>query len=223
MKTLVIIPSRLSAQRLPGKPLMKIKGLSIISHVFKKAEEANIGEVIVAAEDEEIVDDVKQNGGQAILTKNEHKTGTDRIYEVFQKLNSADIDFVMNLQGDEPLMDIDDIKNLNIQMIKNQSELGTLASKIQFRTDKIAALSYFIGGNSNFDEDNGFAIKGWHQIRWENVGINIIDDIALCMGNYFFSLKGEEDLKVEFSLVVRKVNGNLKIILHDSHLPYQQQ
>ena len=85
------------------------------------------------------------------------------------------------------------------------------------------ALSYFIGGNSNFDEDNGFAIKGWHQIRWENVGINIIDDIALCMGNYFFSLKGEEDLKVEFSLVVRKVNGNLKIILHDSHLPYQQQ
>ena len=99
----------------------------------------------------------------------------------------------------------------------------TLASKNQFRTDKIAALSYFIGGNSNFGEDNGFAIKGWHQIRWENVGINIIDDIALCMGNYFFSLKGEEDLKVEFSLVVRKVNGNLKIILHDSHLPYQQQ
>ena len=58
MKTLVIIPSRLSAQRLPGKPLMKIKGLSIISHVFKKAEEANIGEVIVAAEDQEIVNDV---------------------------------------------------------------------------------------------------------------------------------------------------------------------
>ena len=79
MKTLVIIPSRLSAERLPGKPLMKIKGLSIISHVFKKAEKANIGEVIVAAEDQEIVDDVKQNGGQAILTKNEHKTGTDRI------------------------------------------------------------------------------------------------------------------------------------------------
>ena len=73
MKTLVIIPSRLSAQRLPGKPLMKIKGLSIISHVFKKAEEANIGEVIVAAEDQEIVDDVKQNGGQAILTKKQPK------------------------------------------------------------------------------------------------------------------------------------------------------
>ncbi len=130
MKTLVIIPSRLSAQRLPGKPLMKIKGLSIISHVFKKAEEANIGEVIVAAEDQEIVDDVKQNGGQAILTKNEHKTGTDRIYEVFQKINSTDIDLVMNLQGDEPLINIDDIRNLNKKMIESSSKLGTLASKI---------------------------------------------------------------------------------------------
>ena len=134
MKTLVIIPSRLSAQRLPGKPLIKIKGLSIISHVFKKAEEANIGEVIVAAEDQEIVDDVKQNGGQAILTKNKHKTGTDRIYEVFQKINSSDIDLIMNLQGDEPLMNIEDIRNLNKKMIESSSKLGTLASKIQDRT-----------------------------------------------------------------------------------------
>ena len=74
MKTLVIIPSRLSATRLPGKPLFKIDGISMISHVFKKAEEANIGDVIVATEDQEIIDDVKQNGGQAILTKKNHKT-----------------------------------------------------------------------------------------------------------------------------------------------------
>ena len=60
MKTLIIIPSRLSATRLPGKPLLKINGLSIISHVFKKAEEANIGEVIVATGDQEIIDDVKK-------------------------------------------------------------------------------------------------------------------------------------------------------------------
>ena len=88
MKTLVIIPSRLSATRLPGKPLLKINGLSMISHVFKKAEEANIGEVIVATEDHEIMDDVKKNGGQAILTKNTHKTGTDRIYEALQKFET---------------------------------------------------------------------------------------------------------------------------------------
>ena len=86
MKTLIIIPSRLSAVRLPGKPLLKINGLSIISHVFKKAEEANIGEVFVAAEDQEIIDDVLKNGGQAILTGAKHKTGTDRVFEALEKL-----------------------------------------------------------------------------------------------------------------------------------------
>ena len=119
MNTLVIIPSRLSATRLPGKPLLKINGLSIISHVFKKAEQANIGEVIVATEDKEIMEDVKKNGGQAILTKNHHETGTDRIFEALQKINSSNIELVMNLQGDEPLIDINDIKNLNFQMIKS--------------------------------------------------------------------------------------------------------
>jgi len=131
MKTLVIIPSRLSATRLPGKPLLKINGISMISHVFKKAEKANIGEVIVATEDQEIIDDVIKNGGQAILTKKQHKTGTDRIYEALQKFDNTSIDLIMNLQGDEPLMNIDDIRNLNKQMIKNKSQLGTLASNIK--------------------------------------------------------------------------------------------
>ena len=120
----------MSATRLPGKPLLKINGLSIISHVFKKAEEANIGEVVVATENQEIIDDVKQNGGQAILTNNQHKTGTDRIYEALQKMNTSKIDLVMNLQGDEPMINIDDIKKLNDQMKKNIHQLGTLASKI---------------------------------------------------------------------------------------------
>ena len=130
MKTLVIIPSRLSATRLPGKPLLKIKGLSIISHVFRKALEADVGEVFVATEDKEIMDDVRINGGQAILTGNTHKTGTDRIYEALNKLGKSDIELVMNLQGDEPLMNIDDIRKLHTQMIKTKSSLGTLASNI---------------------------------------------------------------------------------------------
>tara|TARA_Y100001958_G_C21106801_1_gene455015 strand:- start:76 stop:804 length:729 start_codon:yes stop_codon:yes gene_type:complete len=131
MKTLVIIPSRLSATRLPGKPLLKINGLSIISHVFKKAEKANIGEVIVAAEDQEIIDDVKINGGNAILTSKKHKTGTDRIHEAYLKLDRKDIDLVMNVQGDEPEVDINDISNLNKKMIESQSKIGTLAAKIE--------------------------------------------------------------------------------------------
>ncbi len=120
----------MSATRLPGKPLLKINGLSIISHVSKKAEEANIGEVIVATEDQEIVDDVKRNSFNAILTSNKHKTGTDRIYEALIKSNK-DVDLIMNLQGDEPAIDIADIKNLNKKMVENNSNLGTLATIIK--------------------------------------------------------------------------------------------
>ena len=130
MKTLVIIPSRLSASRLPGKPLLKINGKSIISHVYKKALDADIGEVFVAAEDQEIIEDVKKNSGEAILTSKNHKTGTDRIYEALVKLGRTDIELVMNLQGDEPLMNTEDIQNLNSQMVKTKYDLGTLAAKI---------------------------------------------------------------------------------------------
>ena len=97
MKTLTIIPSRLSATRLPGKPLLKINDISIISHVFMRAQEANIGDVVVAAEDQEIVDDVVNNGGRAILTGKNHKTGTDRIYEALQKLDAKDVDLIICL------------------------------------------------------------------------------------------------------------------------------
>ena len=121
----------MSATRLPGKPLLKINGLSIISHVSKKAGEANIGDVIVATEDQEIIDDVRSNGFKAILTSNKHKTGTDRIYEALKKSNVRDVDFIMNLQGDDPAIDIDDIKSLNDKMVKNNSNLGTLAAKLK--------------------------------------------------------------------------------------------
>ena len=125
----------MAATRLPGKPLLKINNLSIISHVFKKAKKANIGEVVVATEDQEILEDVLKNGGKAVLTNNNHKTGTDRIFEAFQKLKIKNIDYILNLQGDEPNIDENDIINLNNLMIKSESEVGTLAAIIQ--NDKI--------------------------------------------------------------------------------------
>ena len=135
MKTLVIIPSRLAATRLPGKPLLKINNKSIISHVFKRAQDADIGEVVVATEDIEIVEDVTTNGGRAILTSNSHKTGTDRIYEAFKKMNFRNVDLIMNLQGDEPAINLEDIRNLNDKMINYQSKIGTLAAKIEDEKD----------------------------------------------------------------------------------------
>ena len=121
----------MAATRLPGKPLLKINNLSIVSHVFKRAEEANIGEVVVATEDQEILEDVLKNGGKAVLTSNGHKTGTDRIFEAFQKLNIKNIDYILNLQGDEPNIDKNDIINLNDLMTNSESEIGTLAATIQ--------------------------------------------------------------------------------------------
>ena len=161
MKTLIIIPSRLSASRLPGKPLLKINGLSIISHVFNKAMETNIGDVYVATEDQEIVDDVHLNGGKAILTQNKHKTGTDRIYEALKKIGKSHVELIMNLQGDEPLIDIEDIKSLHLQMKKTNSELGTLAAKIEDKDifDKQNVVKVVTGeslDNSQFPEAINF-------------------------------------------------------------------
>jgi len=130
-KTLILIPSRMAATRLPGKPLLKINNLSIISHVFKRAEEANIGEVVVATEDQEILEDVLKNGGKAVLTRSDHKTGTDRIFEAYKKLDIKNVDYILNLQGDEPDINKIDIINLNNFMINHDAELGTLAAKIK--------------------------------------------------------------------------------------------
>ena len=103
----------MSASRLPGKPLLKINNLAIISHVVNKAKNTKIGRVVVCAEDQVIVDEVKRNGGEAILTSQKHKTGTDRIFEAFEKLEINDVEYVLNLQGDEPAIDENDIINLN--------------------------------------------------------------------------------------------------------------
>ena len=154
----------MSATRLPGKPLLKINGLSIISHVSKKAEEANIGYVMVATEDQEIIDDVRSNGFNAILTSNKHKTGTDRIHEALKKSNIRDVDFIMNLQGDEPAIDIQDIVKLNDKMLKNPSNIGTLAATIKdnknLRNENIVkVITENILGENNFPKGISFLRK----------------------------------------------------------------
>jgi|TARA_B100000929_G_scaffold155519_1_gene123221 3-deoxy-manno-octulosonate cytidylyltransferase (CMP-KDO synthetase) len=129
-KTVILIPSRLSAKRLPRKPLLKINGISIISHVVKKAKEADIGDVYVATEDKEIMEDINLNGGKAILTSKRHKTGSDRIFECFEKLDLIDIDYIINLQGDEPNIDLNDLRHFNKLININKPEIGTMAAEI---------------------------------------------------------------------------------------------
>ena len=215
MKTLVIIPSRLSATRLPGKPLLKVNGLSIISHVFKKAEEANIGEVIVAAEDQEIVDDVKKNGGQAIMTKNSHKTGTDRIYEALVRFDSSKIDLVMNLQGDEPLINTDDIKKLNNQMIENNSNFGTLASaildkKLYEKQSVVKVKTKEELTNKNFPEAVNFSRKISNQNKkiYQHLGIYCYQKETLKNFVSYKQSSSERKYKLE---QFRALENNIKI------------
>jgi len=121
----------MSAKRLPGKPLLKINGKSIITRVLNKAKSCKIGKVIVATEDKIIANEIKKNGGKAILTSKKHNSGTDRIWEAFKKLKNNKIKYIINLQGDEPLIDINDIRNLNKIVRKNKFDIATLAIKLK--------------------------------------------------------------------------------------------
>ena len=177
--TLILIPSRMAATRLPGKPLLKINDLSIISHVFKKSEETKIGNVVVAAEDQEILDDVKKNGGHGILTNKNHKTGTDRIYEAYKKLDLKNIDYILNLQGDEPNIDKKDIINLNNLAVKNNSEIGTLAAKIKDNQMLIDKNVVKVQTEKNLEKGNFSKAINFSRENLSNLNNNIYHHIGI--------------------------------------------
>ena len=129
--TAIIIPTRLKAKRFPNKPLAKINNVPMIIHVLKRAKESQVGEVYVATPDKEIVDIVEESQGKAILTKNDHPSGSDRIYEAYLKELKGKVDFIINLQGDSPIMSPNSILKLEKLMKDNVCDIGTLASHIK--------------------------------------------------------------------------------------------
>lgn len=98
----------------------------------------------------------------------------------------------------------------------------TLASEDQFRGTFDAALSYFIGENDTYPEDKGFAIKPWTKVRWKNVGIiNSGTNMAIAMGNYYFTTTDGDEVKVEYTFgYIKDKKGKLRIVVHKSALPY---
>lgn len=129
MKFLGIIPARYLSTRLEGKPLKKIHGHSMIEWVYKRAKKANLDALIVATDDKRIYDEVINFGGEVIMTSTEHANGTSRIAEVCEKFTEFDV--VINIQGDEPLIEVDMINSL-IESFKENKDLvmGTLKHKI---------------------------------------------------------------------------------------------
>ena len=130
MKSICVIPARYSSTRLPGKPLKDICGKPMICRVWERASRAkSVAEVIVATDDERILSAVEKNFGRAMMTRADHKTGTDRLAEVAEKFSDAEV--VVNVQGDEPLIEprlIDElvalfVEDKNLQMATVATEL----------------------------------------------------------------------------------------------------
>ena len=127
----VVIPARYGSTRLPGKPLLTIAGQPMIAHVCQRAKHAKAKIVVVATDDQRIFDTVNELGFQAVMTDLHHQSGTERIHQVAEELGWADDEIVVNLQGDEPLIPAEYIREV-ARALSDQDKAGiaTLAAKI---------------------------------------------------------------------------------------------
>jgi len=130
MKSICVIPARYSSTRLPGKPLKDICGVPMICRVFERAKNAkSVAEVIVATDDERILRAVEKNFGKAMMTRADHKTGTDRLAEVAEKFPDAEV--IVNVQGDEPLIEPKLIDELVAQFVADKNlQMATVATEL---------------------------------------------------------------------------------------------
>lgn len=135
MKKVGIIPARYGSSRFPGKPLADIHGKPMIQHVFERASESSLDEVFVATDDQRIVDCVIAFDGKVILTSPEHPSGTDRCGEASKRLNLSEEDIVVNIQGDEPFIQKDQIDAL-VQLFEDPKvEIATLVKPFESEVD----------------------------------------------------------------------------------------
>jgi 3-deoxy-manno-octulosonate cytidylyltransferase (CMP-KDO synthetase) len=132
MSSLVLIPARLASTRLPGKPLADIAGAPMIVHVWRRAMEAGAGEVVVAADSPEIVEVVERAGGRAVLTRADHPSGSDRIFEALQIVDpERRHSRIVNVQGDLPTIDPAVIRRAVALLDDEAVDLGTLGAVIR--------------------------------------------------------------------------------------------
>lgn len=129
-KVLLVIPSRYGSTRLPGKPLKKIGDKTLIQRVYERAKKINCQKTIVATDDKKILDHCKTNKIECIMTKKNHLTGTDRISEVSKKYNFK---WVLNIQGDEPLFNVNDVKSFLRRSISLYKKQKFSASTLYFK------------------------------------------------------------------------------------------
>ncbi|WP_105417009.1 3-deoxy-manno-octulosonate cytidylyltransferase [Neorhizobium sp. T25_27] len=136
-RTLVLIPARMASTRLPGKPLADIAGLPMIVQVAKRAEEAQVGRIIVAVDHQDVYDAVAAAGFDVVMTRQDHQSGSDRIFEAVQKADpDAQIDFVINVQGDLPTIEPEAVR-ASLRPLDNPStDIATLTVEITDEHEK---------------------------------------------------------------------------------------
>jgi 3-deoxy-manno-octulosonate cytidylyltransferase (CMP-KDO synthetase) len=137
-RTLVLIPARMAATRLPGKPLLDIAGVPMIVHVLRRAEAAKIGRVAVATDTLEIAAAVTAHGFEAVMTRADHPSGSDRIHEALGKLDPhGEAEFVVNLQGDFPTISPDNIRDVLGPLADPAVDIATLAAEIHTEEESL--------------------------------------------------------------------------------------
>ena len=130
-KTIVLIPARMASTRLPGKPLADIHGLPMIVHVLRRAQAAHIGEAVVATDSEAVQAAVEKSGGRAVMTRADHVSGSDRIFEALEALDREHrFEIVVNVQGDLPTIDPADIRAALAPLTDPAVDIATLAAVI---------------------------------------------------------------------------------------------
>ena len=136
MKTIIIIPARMASQRFPNKPMALIDGIPMIQRVWEKAKLANIGEVVVACCEKIVFDKINSIGGSAIMTNPDLPSGTDRVYEIINNHpNANQFECIINLQGDMPLVNPNDIQKVSIPLMQG-FDIGTLVTHISKEEEK---------------------------------------------------------------------------------------
>ena len=131
----VVIPARFASERLPGKALREIAGKSMLQHVFERGTESEATEVLIATDDQRIVDAANGFGATALMTGSQHRSGTERIAEVSESCNWADDQIVVNLQGDEPMMPAELINQCAALLDDDSVDMATLASPLASQAD----------------------------------------------------------------------------------------
>ena len=137
MKTLTLIPARLGSTRLPNKPLADICGKPMIVHVADRAAAAALGQTVVATDSDEIYATVRAHGHEAVMTRSDHESGSDRIYEALEKLDpTASVDFIINVQGDLPTIDPQTIRRSILPLVEGPADIATLGVEITQEEEK---------------------------------------------------------------------------------------